>query len=63
MTKYHLSYLQIKLPGKTSGTQECPSEEEQESWRVGARKPNAFHRQERQDTKPAWSKAGQALQK
>lgn len=30
---------------------------------VGARKPNAFHRRERQDTKPALSTTGQTLQK
>ncbi|KAK4815818.1 hypothetical protein QYF61_007427 [Mycteria americana] len=63
LSKCHLSYLQIELPGKTSDSQECSSEEKQESCRVGARKPNSFHRHERQDTKPASSKTGQTLQK
>lgn len=52
MTECLLSSLQIKLPGKTSDSQE--------SCRAAARKPNAFHRPERQNTKydrPEFTKA------
>jgi len=52
-----------QIAQQTSHCQECPSEEEQESCRVGARNSNTFHRHERQATEPASGKAGQTQQK